>query len=269
VRGRDSEMLAHVYGNIHDEESLSVVLNGAQGAVNAVSLYAEHGRETFHTVHVAGAARLARVAGRAGVAHFVHVSGIGADRQSNSLYIAKRGEGEEAVKSALPEAVIVRSAVMFGPDDAFLNTIVRLMRALPIYPMFGRGDTQLQPVFVEDVGEAVARVLERDDARGDDAYELGGPRVVTYRALLQTIAERLGKRPVLLPLPFAVWRALVGAGELLPKPPLTRNQLELMEIDTVASSDRPGFQSLGMSPQDMGPTLAQIVAGSASTSRIA
>lgn len=202
VRGRDSAMLAHVYGDIHDEESIAVVLRGVQGAVNAVSLYAERGNETFHAVHVVGAARVARVAGRVGVEHFVHISGIGADPKSSSLYIAKRGEGEGAVKSILPDAFILRSAVMFGPDDAFLNTIVRLLRVLPVYPMFGRGDTRLQPAFVEDVGEAVARVLERGDGRRDHAYELGGPRTYTYRELLQTIAERLNKRPILLPCPF-------------------------------------------------------------------
>ncbi len=258
-RARESPMLTQVYANIHDEESLAVVLMGAQGAVNAVSLYAEHGHDTFHTVHVLGAARVARLAGRAGVARFVHMSGIGADPKSRSLYIAKRGEGEAAVRSALPDAVIMRSAVMFGPDDAFLNTIVRLMRASPVYPMFGRGDTRLQPAFVEDVGEAVARVLERGDARPEDVYELGGPRVYTYRELLQTIAGRLDKRPVLLPLPFAMWHALARAAALLPKPPLARNQVELMEIDTVAAPGRPGFGSLDMSPQDMGPTLDQIV----------
>ena len=205
-------MLAQVYANIHDEESLAVVLRGTQGAVNAVSLYAEHGRETFHSVHVLGAARVAQQAGRAGVAHFVHMSGIGADPKSRSLYIAKRGEGEGAVKSVLPDAVVMRPAVMFGPDDAFLNTIVRLLRALPVYPMFGRGDTRLQPAHVEDVGEAVARVLEGGDVRRDDVYELGGPRVVTYRELLQTIAEHLHKRPVLLPCPFRF-------GALLRAPP--------------------------------------------------
>ncbi len=116
-RARDSPMLAQVYGNIHDDESLAVVLRGAQGAVNAISLYAEHGSETFHAAHVVGAARVARLARRVGVTHLVHMSGIGADPNSPSLYIAKRGEGEDAVKAILPEAVILRSAVLFGHDD--------------------------------------------------------------------------------------------------------------------------------------------------------
>ena len=257
-RAHDAPNLAQVYGNIHDEESLAIVLRGAQGAVNAVSLYAEHGQETFHTVHVIGAARLARQAARAEVKQLVHVSGIGADPASPSLYIRKRGEGERAVRSMLPHAVILRSAVMFAPDDAFLKTIVGLMRVLPIYPMFGRGDTRLQPAHVEDVGEAVARLLGRDEAHSDGLYELGGPRVVTYRELLQTLAARLGKRPLLLPLPFAVWHALARLAEPLPRPPLTRNQVELMQIDTVAAPDTPGFAALGITPQDIGPTLEAI-----------
>ncbi len=259
---RDSPMLAQVYADIHDEESIAVVLRDAQGAVNAVSLYAERGHETFHEVHVLGAERVARLAGRAGVERFVHISGIGADPKSSSLYIRKRGEGEVAVKSIIPEAVIMRSAVMFAPDDAFLNTIVRLVRVLPAYPLFGRGNTRLQPAFVEDVAEAVARVLERNDVRRDDVYELGGPRAYTYRELLQTIAKRLNKRPVLVPLPFSIWRVLARVAELLPRPPLARNQVELMEIDTVAAPDMRGFDELNMSPQDIGPTLDRILAGS-------
>lgn len=257
-RARESPQLAQVYANIHDEHSLAVVLGGAHGAVNAVSLYAEHGRETFHTVHVLGAARVARQAARAGVERFVHMSGIGADPASSSLYIRKRGEGERAVTAMLPGAVIVRPAVMFGPDDAFLNTIVSLLRRLPVYPMFGRGHTRLQPAFVEDVGEAVTRVLERNGAPGGALYELGGPRVYTYRELLQTIADRLGKRPVLVPVPFAAWRGLARVAELLPRAPLARNQVELMQIDTVAAPG-PGFEALHMTPEDFHATLDEIL----------
>ncbi len=140
---------------------------------------------------------------------------------------------------------------------------MRLVRKLPVYPLFGRGDTRLQPAHVEDVGEAVTRLLERGDGRGDDVYELGGPRTYTYRELVQTIAERLNKRPVLLPLHFSIWHALARIAEGLPRPPLARNQVELMQIDTVAAPDRPGFASLGIIPQGIGPTLDKIVIGSA------
>src|SRR5258706_214686 len=137
----------------------SDALAGACGVVNAVSLYVEHGQETFHSVHVEAAQRIAAQAHRAGVDRLIHISGIGADAASQSRYIRKRGEGELAVRAAFVEALFIRPAVMFGPDDTFLTTILKLLRQLPIYPMFGRGRTRLQPAYVEDVAEAGARVM--------------------------------------------------------------------------------------------------------------
>ena len=131
--------LQSVAANIHDERSVADALAGAYGVVNAVSLYVEHGQETFHSVHVESAQRVAAQAHRAGVERLAHVSGIGADAASPSLYIRKRGEGEMAVRAAFADAILIRPAVMFGPDDAFLTTILKLLGRLPIYPMFGRG----------------------------------------------------------------------------------------------------------------------------------
>ena len=156
--GPDDPQLQSVGANIDDNRSVAEALAGAYGVVNAVSLYVEHGPETFHSVHVEAAQRIAVQADRAGVERLVHVSGIGADAASKSRYIRKRGEGEFAVRAAFADALFVRPAVMFGPDDAFLTTILKLLRQLPIYPMFGRGRTRLQPAYVEDVAEAVARV---------------------------------------------------------------------------------------------------------------
>ena len=155
--GPDDPQLQFLEANIQDERSVADALAGAYGVVNAVSLYVEHGLETFHSVHVESAQRVAAQAHRAGVERLVHVSGIGADAASPSRYIRKRGEGELAVRAAFNDALFVRPAVMFGPDDAFLTTILKLLRQLPIYPMFGRGRTRLQPAYVEDVAEAIAR----------------------------------------------------------------------------------------------------------------
>src|SRR6202165_2629235 len=136
--GPDDPQLQSVEANIHDERSVADALAGAYGVVNTVSLYVEHGHETFHSVHVEAAQRVAAQALRAGVDRLIHISGIGADATSPSRYIRKRGEGELAVRAAFDEALFVRPAVMFGPKDQFLTTILRLLRQLPIYPMFGR-----------------------------------------------------------------------------------------------------------------------------------
>src|SRR5262245_54214997 len=131
----DDPQLQSVQADIHDEQSVAQVLAGAYGAVNAVSLYVEHGSETFHSLHVECAQRLATQASQAGVERLVHVSGIGADAASPSLYVRKRGEGELAVRAAFTDALLIRPAVMFGPDDSFLTTVIALLKRLPIYPM--------------------------------------------------------------------------------------------------------------------------------------
>src|SRR5437660_4203905 len=235
----DDPQLQSIGANIHDERSVADALAGAYGAVNAVSLYLERGQETFHSVHVESARRVAAQAHRAGVERLVHVSGIGADAASPSRYIRKRGEGELAVRAAFADALFVRPAVMFGPDDAFLTTLLRLLRQLPIYPMFGRGLTRLQPAYVEDVAEAISRIMKRAETPSM-IFEFGGPRVYSYEEFLRAVAHQAGLARLLIPVPLAVWHALAWASEMLPNPLLTLNQVELMQIDTMLSPEMPG-----------------------------
>jgi uncharacterized protein YbjT (DUF2867 family) len=249
--GQDGgDHVTQIAADAHDERSVEDAVAGADGVVNAVSLYVEHGSDTFHSVHVEAAARIASVARRVGVKRLVHLSGIGADAASPSPYIRSRGEGEAAVQAAFPGAVIVRPAVMFASDDGFLTTILRLLRVLPAYPIFGNGRTRLQPAYADDVAAAIAQIL-RQGKKPYPVYELAGPRVYSYEELLRAIARTAGLRPVLMRMPFAVWDALAGAAEILPRPPLTRNQVELMQIDTTASDNLPGFRVLGISPRSI------------------
>ena len=247
--------------DISDERRMADALAGATGAVNAVSLYREHGRQTFRTVHVDAAQRVARLAHEQGITRLVHMSGMGADPQSRSAYIRARGLGEVAVSEALPSATLARPAVMFGPDDAFLNTLIRLLRTLPVYPLFGRGETSLQPVHVENVGEAIAAMLQ-DAASAGRTYEFGGPETFTYAGLLRAIGAEIGVKPILSPMPYGLWFGLAGVLDVLPSPPVTRSQIELMEIDTVASPDAPGLASLGIVPLDLRQAVRDITGGS-------
>src|SRR5712692_2781179 len=256
--GLDDPQLQSVGANIHDERSVADALAGAFGAVNAVSLYVEHGRETFDSVHVESAQRVAAQAHRAGVERVAHVSGIGADSVSQSLYIQKRGEGELAVRAAFADALLIRPAVMFGPDDAFLTTLLRLLRQLPIYPMFGRGLTRLQPAYVEDVAEAIARALQRTEMHAI-TFEYGGPRVYSYEELLKAVAHEASLKPMLFPIPFVAWHALAWFAEMLPSPPVTRNQVELMQVDNVSSPEMRGFGQLGISPHSVEEILQQML----------
>jgi uncharacterized protein YbjT (DUF2867 family) len=256
--GTDDPHIQSVKANVRDKRSVTDAIAGAHIVVNAVSLYVEHGDDTFHSIHVEAAQRVAVQAQRAGIKHLVHVSGIGSDPRSRSLYIRKRGEGELAVLGACENAIIIRPAVMFGPDDAFLTTILNLLQRLPIYPMFGNGVTRLQPAYVEDVAEAIVRAAQRTETNAI-TFECCGPRIYTYEELLRTIARETGLKRILIPVPFGAWKALTWIAEMMPSPPITRNQVELMQVDNVPSSEMPGFGQLGISPHSVEETLQELL----------
>jgi len=259
AQGRpDDPQLQSIKADVHDARSVADALADAYGVVNAVSLYVEQGRETFHSVHVEAAQRVAAQAQRAGVKRLVHVSGIGADPRSRSVYIRERGVGELAVREAFADAVLIRPAVMFGPDDAFLTNILKLLERLPIYPMFGNGQMRLQPVHVEDVGQAIAKILRREQS-GPIMFECGGPRAYSYEEFLRTVASAAGIKPLLIPVPFAGWDALAWIAEMLPSPLITGNQEELLQIDSTPRPDMPGLGELGISPHSIEEMLRDLV----------
>ena len=256
--GPDDAQLRAVKADVRDQRLVADALADAYGAVNAVSLYLERGLETFHSVHVESAQRIAAQAQRAGVKRLIHVSGIGADPRSQSLYIRKRGEGELAVREAFAEAILIRPAVMFGRDDAFLTTILKLLNRLPLFPMFGNGQMRLQPINVEDVGEAITKILQREQT-GPNMFECGGPSVYSYEELLRVVANAAGIKPILLPVPIAAWGALAWISEMLPSPPITRNQVELMQIDSTSMQGIPGLEELGISPHSVEEMLQDLL----------
>ncbi len=249
--------IARFHADINEDSSVAAAVAGAFAVVNAVSLYIERGKHTFHSVHVKAAERLAMFASRGGAERFVHISGIGADARSASPYIRSRGEGEAAVLKGFPSAILIRPAVMFGPGDAFLRPIAKMLRRMPAFPLFGSGETRLQPAYVEDVGEAVVRVLRLPTAHR--VYELAGPSIYKYHELLRIVAGGMGKQALLIPYPFALWRAIGYAAEFLPNPPLALNQVDLMERDNVAASDAAGFEALQISPEPIEKILPEIL----------
>ncbi len=241
--------------DIRDDDDVARAVLGATGVVNAVSLYVEQRKgATFEAIHVAGAARAARHTREAGAKHLVHISGIGAAPSSPSKYVAARGRGEERVRDQYREAVILRPSVLFGPGDTFLSTL-KSLTLLPAVPLFGRGDTRLQPVHVDDVAKAVVRAMT-SPAVGGGIYELGGARVYTYRNILELILARLHRRRLLVPVPFGAWRALAGLASILPTPPLTTDQVTLMRADNVVSREARTFSELGLEPRSLEEALA-------------
>ena len=176
------------------------------------------------------------------------ISGLGADPQSRYPYIRSRGRGELAVQRAFPGVTIVRPSAIFGPGDAIFGTLANLARFLPVLPLIGGGRTRLQPVYVEDVAEAVARILT-DPGTVGRIYELGGPKVYTLRDLVSFTLRIIGRRRLLMPLPFALAEIQARLFELIPSPPLTTGQVDLLKTDSVVSGALPGFRELNILPR--------------------
>jgi NADH dehydrogenase len=223
-------------------------VEGTDAVVNTVGHYVERGRATFEAIHGQGALHVARASAMAGVRRLVHISGIGADAGSASPYVRARATGERLVREAFPGATILRPSVMFGPEDAFFNQLAALTRIMPILPLFGSGDVRLQPVYVSDVAEAVGRALAIDAAQGR-TYELGGPRAYSYKALLQLLLRQLGRRRLLMPVPYAAWELLATLMAPLPKRPISRDQVVLMKHDNVVGPEAASFAELGITPR--------------------
>ena len=253
LRSLGFDRVTVVYADVRDQGSVAAAIAGADAVVDAVSAYVEKGGVTFEAVHVRGAENMAREAIAAGVARFVLVSGIGADRYSSSPYIRSRGRGEVMVQQAFPSATIVRPGAMFGPGDALFATLAELARLLPVLPLIG-GGTRLQPVFVEDVAKAITNILS-DPGTVGQTYELAGPRVYTLRELVNMTLQLMGKRRLLVAVPFAVAEIQARLFEFLPNPPLTTGQVDLLKVDNVASKTLPGFQDLKIRPKTVEEVL--------------
>lgn len=246
--------------DIRDPTTVAEAVDGAFAAVNTVSLYVDHTGSEFHSVHVRGAGDLARAAARAGLRTVVHVSGIGTDPASPSRYVRARAQGEAAVLDAFPGAVILRPSVLFGRGDRFLTTLDNLT-ALPAIPLFGRGGTRLQPVHVDDTAGAAIRAIETESPPAG-VFELGGSEVMTYREILRAVLHHRGRQRLLLPVPFPLWHMVAIASRILPEPPLTRDQVILMQTDNVVDKNASTFADLEISPRGLRESLPDSLDGS-------
>jgi len=224
-----------VQGNVRYPDSIARALEGADGVLNLVGILAKSGTQTFESIHVAGARTVARAARDAGAGRLVHVSAIGASTNAPGQYGRTKAQGEAAVLDAFPEAIILRPSLIFGPEDSLFNRFAAMARVSPVLPLVG-GRTRFQPVYVGDVAAAIANICEGAGKPGT-IYELGGPEVLTFRALLDRVQEHAGRARGYLPLPF--WLAKLMAALTAPLPnamrPLTVDQVRMLQVDNVVS----------------------------------
>ncbi len=235
-----------VQANLRFPASVDHAVKGSDAVVNLVGILAESGRQRFNAVQANGAKSIAQATARHGISCLVHVSAIGADAESPSLYARTKAAGEAAVRAAVGEAIILRPSIVFGPEDDFFNRFAALARVMPFLPLIGGGQTKFQPVFVGDVAEAVAKAVDGTLKNGT-TYELGGPEVKTFRELMEITLKVINRKRVLLPLPFPVARLQAGVFETIDKVTfglllpsalrLTRDQVTLLERHNIVSDE--------------------------------
>ncbi|MGJ5139208.1 complex I NDUFA9 subunit family protein [Bradyrhizobium oligotrophicum] len=243
-----------VQANLRYPDSVASAMRDSHVAINLVGILTESGAQTFDAVQAEGAATVAKAAAAAG-ARMVHVSAIGADPESASAYARAKAAGEAAVLAAVPEAVIMRPSVVFGPEDQFTNRFAGLARISPFLPLIGGGETKMQPVYVGDVASAVADAVD-GKAQPGATYELGGPEVLSFREILKIILEITDRDRALLSVPFGLAKLKAAFLQFAPGPlKLTPDQVELLRHDNVVSEAAKAagltFQGLGITPDSL------------------
>jgi uncharacterized protein YbjT (DUF2867 family) len=244
--------------NLRIPESVGIAIEGSQAVINAAGIAFEHGRQRYKTVHAAGARTIAEAARAAGVERLVHVSGIGADSRSwKNRYVQSKVEAEDAVVAGFETATILRPSVVFGPDDVLFNRLAKIASLAPFMPVVGSGRAKVQPVFVADVAAAAVAVLARPDT-AKSVFELGGPRVYTYRELAALTLREIDRDKPIIGVPaglmkmaafFAEFPALLGR-----TPQITRDQVDLLLHDNVVRPGAKDLTSLGITP-----TAAEVI----------
>jgi NADH dehydrogenase len=246
--------------NVRDDDSVRAAIHGADAVVNCVGILAERGKNKFNLVQNHGAARIARIAAEEGISRMVHVSAIGADPNSPSRYAQSKAQGEAAVLEAIPSAVILRPSIVFGNEDQFFNRFAAMTRIGPMLPVVG-GSTRFQPVYVDDVAKAAVMGVLGQAKPG--VYELGGPDVETFRALMQRMLRIIRRRKLIVNVPFWLATLMGGALDLVQAASmglihngmLTLDQVRNLRRDNVVGPDRMGFADLGIEPVAMDPVL--------------
>lgn len=221
------------------------VLQGSDVVINLVGILYEKGTQTFEALHVEGARNVAQTAFHLQIPTLLHMSALGANKDSSSLYASTKARGEEMVLKYFPNATLFRPSVIFGAEDSFFNRFAQMTLISPFLPLIGGGKTRFQPIYVGDVAESFRQASFKSEAQGK-IYELGGPSVYTFKELMEFLLKTIKRKRFLLPLPFKLAKGIANITQFLPIPPLTPDQVELLKTDTIVSPHALTIKDLGL-----------------------
>ena len=234
--------------NLRMPSSVARAVAGSQAVINAVGIPFQRGRQRYQTVHVEGAKVIAQASTAFGVGRLIHISGIGADdRDSKNRYVQSKVAAEDTLAAGFADVTILRPSVVFGPDDVLFNRLARIASSAPFMPVIGSGTAKVQPVFVGDVADAAVAVLGRPDT-AKSVFELGGPRIYSYRELAALTLREIDREKQIVGVPAGLMKIAGFFAEFLPVPPLTYDQVDLLTHDNVVRPGALNLASLGIEP---------------------
>jgi NADH dehydrogenase len=243
--------------NLRYRWSVDRAVEGADHVINLVGILNKSGRQTFSAIHGFGARAVAEAARGTG-AGLTHLSAIGANRNSHSAYARSKAEGERAVFETVKDAVVFRPSIVFGPEDQFFNRFAGMARYSPFLPLIGGGETRFEPVYVDDVAEAIARSVD-GDLKGGTIYELGGPEMLTFRQCMEEMLRVIERKRILVNMPWSIARMQATVLGLLPKPLITTDQVIQLGIDNVVSEEakkeKRTLEGIGIAGETVGTIL--------------
>jgi uncharacterized protein YbjT (DUF2867 family) len=249
--------MERIAGGIEDPSTRGRAVDGAWAVVNLVGTTAAKTERQFYSLHHDSPGQLATAARLAGVMRFVHVSAMGVGLDAPSMADRSKAAGEYAVREAFPDANLIRPSLVYGPGDYFFTQFAQLARRAPMIPLIGGGGTRFQPMHVEDIAEAMGRILEEPGTAGR-AFELGGSEIFTFRELIERLCRAVGRRPWLMPVPFPLAEAAAFATQWVPHAPLTVDQVRLLKTDKVIRDPQSAPAALGVRPRFLESFLSEL-----------
>jgi uncharacterized protein YbjT (DUF2867 family) len=233
--------------NITSPETIDPLAKDADILINCVGILSESSNARFEGIHHKGAEYIAHAAANQNVKRLIHISALGANIKSTSLYAQSKAKGEEAMLKIFPEATILRPSIVFGSEDQFFNRFAKMAQLSPFIPLIGGGKTKFQPIYVNDIAHFVAACLLKDETKGQ-IFELGGPKIYTFKELMIQMLHDISRDNKFISIPFSMAKFLSYILQFFPGKPLTPDQVDLLKYDNICSGNFPGLSSLNIRP---------------------
>ena len=244
--------------NLFDEENLRTLIKNSDVVINLIGILYETKKQKFEDIHAKFPDLLSKLCSKLNIKKLVHVSALGINETVGSQYMQSKLKGEKNILNNFNHSVILRPSIIFGPEDKFFNKFASLAEFFPALPLIGRGLTYFQPIYVGDVAKSIVAILEKEEI-SENIFELGGPQTFTFKELMKILLKQIKKKRFLVPIPFSLAKFQAKILQLLPKPPLTTDQVEMLKYDNIVTNKYPTLKDLKINPKTIDSILPNYI----------